>query len=122
MKPYGCVAWVALIALLALAGCSSTGSDLPVLLAKPEVSSYRLGPGDRLEIRVLAADELNGQYSVRSRRERRCPRARGPDPAQHLRTAHALNRPTGAVPGAPRNSANRADISKGSRPWHPQSA
>jgi protein involved in polysaccharide export with SLBB domain len=70
MKPYVCVAWVALIALLASAGCSSPGSDLPVLSAKPEVLSYRLGPRDRLEIRVLAAGELNGQYSVRSRRER----------------------------------------------------
>jgi len=47
--------------LLAFAGCSPS-SGLPVLAAKPE--AYRLGPGDRLQIRVLGADELNGQYSV----------------------------------------------------------
>jgi polysaccharide biosynthesis/export protein len=49
--------------LLAFSGCSP-GGDLPVLAAKPEISAYRLGPGDRLQIRVLGADELNGQYSV----------------------------------------------------------
>ena len=64
MKPYVSLAWVALIALLALAGCSSKSSDLPVLTAQPGVPSYRLGPGDRVEIRVLGADELSGRYSV----------------------------------------------------------
>jgi protein involved in polysaccharide export with SLBB domain len=64
MDPYARVVWVALIVLLPLAGCSSPGSDLPVLSAKPDVSSYHLGAGDRLEIRVLGADELNGRYSV----------------------------------------------------------
>jgi polysaccharide export outer membrane protein len=49
--------------LLAFAGCSAS-SGLPVLEAKPEISSYRLGPGDTLQIRVLGADELNGQYLV----------------------------------------------------------
>ena len=46
---------------MAFAGCSPS-SGLPVLAAKPE--AYRLGPGDTLQIRVLGADELNGQYSV----------------------------------------------------------
>ena len=46
------------------AACSP-GSDLPMLAAKPDVSSYHLGPGDRLEIKVLGADELTGQYSVK---------------------------------------------------------
>jgi polysaccharide export outer membrane protein len=64
MDPYARVVWVALIVLLPLAGCSSPGSDLPMLSAKSDVSPYHLGPGDRLEIRVLGADELNGQYSV----------------------------------------------------------
>jgi protein involved in polysaccharide export with SLBB domain len=64
MCPYVRIVWVALIALLPLASCSSPGSDLPMLSAKPDVSSYHLGPGDRLEVRVLGADELNGQYSV----------------------------------------------------------
>jgi polysaccharide biosynthesis/export protein len=64
MNPYIRIVWVALIALLPLAGCSSPGSDLPVLSSKPDVSSYHLGPGDRVEIKVLGADELAGQYSV----------------------------------------------------------
>jgi polysaccharide export outer membrane protein len=63
MKPYIRIVWVALIALFPLAGCSP-GSDLPELTAKPDVSAYHLGPGDRLEIKVLGADELAGQYSV----------------------------------------------------------
>src|SRR5262249_10867616 len=54
--------WAALIALC-LAGCSS-GGDLPELPAQANISSYHLGPGDRVEIKVLGAEELNGQYSV----------------------------------------------------------
>jgi polysaccharide biosynthesis/export protein len=49
--------------LLLLTGCSP-GRDLPQLPSTPDVSSYHLGPGDRLEIRALGADELTGQYSV----------------------------------------------------------
>lgn len=64
MASYARIVWMALIVLLPLAGCSSPGSDLPMLSAQPDVSSYHLGPGDRVEIRVLGADELNGQYSV----------------------------------------------------------
>jgi polysaccharide export outer membrane protein len=63
MKPYFRIVQVALLALLPVAGCSP-GSDLPMLTAKPDVSSYHLGPGDKLEIKVLGADELNGQYTV----------------------------------------------------------
>jgi polysaccharide export outer membrane protein len=64
MNPFVRVGWVAaLVALFLLVGCSP-GRDLPVLSAKPDVSSYHLGPGDRLDIKVLGADELNGQYSV----------------------------------------------------------
>jgi polysaccharide export outer membrane protein len=63
MNSYVRITWVTLIAFFPLAGCSP-GSDLPELGAKPNVSSYHLGPGDRLEIKVLGADELNGQYSV----------------------------------------------------------
>ena len=61
MHAYLRTIWVAL--LLAFAGCSAS-SGLPVLAAKPEISAYRVGPGDTLQIRVLGADELNGQYSV----------------------------------------------------------
>ena len=65
MNPYLCIVWVALITLVSLAGCSSD-SDLPILSAKPDVSSYHLGPGDRLEVRVLSADELSGQYLIQA--------------------------------------------------------
>jgi polysaccharide biosynthesis/export protein len=47
---------------LSLAACSP-GGDLPLLTA-PDASSYHLGAGDRVEIKVLGADELAGQYSV----------------------------------------------------------
>ena len=63
MDQYVYIFWVVLIALCPLAGCSS-GSDLPELPAQQNTSSYHLGPGDRVEIKVLGADELNGQYSV----------------------------------------------------------
>ena len=56
-------AFAVLTMLLWLAGCSP-GGDLPMLPPTPEVSSYHLGPGDRIEIKVLGADELAGQYSV----------------------------------------------------------
>jgi protein involved in polysaccharide export with SLBB domain len=62
MNPYLPIAWVALIALFAVAGCSP-GSGLPEIAANPNVSNH-LGPGDSLLIRVLGADELNGQYTV----------------------------------------------------------
>jgi len=63
MNPFIRIAWVPLMALFLLDACSP-GSNLPELAVKPDVSAYHLGPGDRLEIRVLGADELNGQYSV----------------------------------------------------------
>jgi protein involved in polysaccharide export with SLBB domain len=62
MNPYLRIAWVALITLFAVAGCSP-GSGLPEIAANPDVP-YHLGPGDNLLIRVLGADELNGQYTV----------------------------------------------------------
>src|SRR5260370_7731146 len=63
MKPFIRIAWVALMALFSLDACSP-GSNLPELAVKPDVSAYHLGPGARLEIRVLGADELTGQYSL----------------------------------------------------------
>jgi polysaccharide export outer membrane protein len=53
----------ALVVGCALAGCSQ-GSDLPTLPAKPDTSTYHLGPGERLGIKVLGADELAGEYLV----------------------------------------------------------
>lgn len=59
------VAFAAMAILLPLAGCSSPGSDLPPVPPPTNLSSsYRLGAGDRLDIRVLGANELNGTYDV----------------------------------------------------------
>ena len=54
--------WVILAAVFLLVGCSR--SDLPTLPAKPDISAYDLGAGDRLGIKVLGADELAGEYLV----------------------------------------------------------
>src|SRR6266446_3927428 len=64
MLPFLRMLSVALMILFAPAGCSSPGSDLPTLAPKQAASSYHLGPGDRLEIKVLGADELASQYTV----------------------------------------------------------
>jgi polysaccharide export outer membrane protein len=56
--------WAAFTILLPFAGCSSPGSDLPMLSPTPDLSSYHLGSGDRLDIKVLGADELAGQYTI----------------------------------------------------------
>jgi polysaccharide export outer membrane protein len=51
--------------LLPLAACSSQGSDLPLLeTAKTDEANYRLGPGDKLHIQVLGAEDLTGDYVV----------------------------------------------------------
>src|SRR5215831_2305066 len=63
MDPYLRIVWIALIALIALLPVTGCSPDLPKLAGNPDVS-YHLGPGDSLGIRVLGADELNGQYSV----------------------------------------------------------
>ena len=63
MNPCTRVLLGALLAFNPLVGCSP-GSDLPELSATSNVSAYHLGPGDRVVIRVLGADELNGEYSV----------------------------------------------------------
>jgi polysaccharide biosynthesis/export protein len=54
----------ALTLLPLLAGCASPGSDLPPVPPRQNLSSYRLGPGDTLDIKVLGATELNGRYIV----------------------------------------------------------
>src|SRR6266481_8946481 len=64
MLPFLRMLSVALMILFAPAGCSSPGSDLPTLAPKQAASSYHLGPGDRLETKVLGGDELASQYSV----------------------------------------------------------
>jgi polysaccharide export outer membrane protein len=56
-------ALAAVTILLPLAGCSP-GSDLPPVPPAQNLSSYRLGSGDELDIKVLGATELNGRYIV----------------------------------------------------------
>jgi polysaccharide biosynthesis/export protein len=56
----------ALMIMLPLAACSSEGSGLPVLgpAAKTDEANYKLGPGDKLHIAVVGADDLTGDYAV----------------------------------------------------------
>ena len=61
MTPFLRLVWLMLI-LSPVIGCSP-GRNLPVLASKPDVP-YHFGPGDRIELRVLGATELNGVYSV----------------------------------------------------------
>jgi polysaccharide biosynthesis/export protein len=63
MRPCARFVWVVLISIWSLAGCSP-GRNLPELPSAPANRAYHLGPGDRLDIKVLGADELNGQYTV----------------------------------------------------------
>lgn len=54
----------ALTVTLPLAACAS-GSGLPMLpTTHTDEASYRLGPGDKLRIDVLGAEDLSGEYSV----------------------------------------------------------
>jgi protein involved in polysaccharide export with SLBB domain len=59
-----CIAVAALTIALPLAGCSS-GSNLPPLeTSKTDDTNYRLGPGDKLHVQVLGAEDLTGDYAV----------------------------------------------------------
>ena len=59
------MALAALAVILPLSSCSSGGSSLPLLEAtKTDDSNYRLGPGDKLHIQVLGAEDLTGDYAV----------------------------------------------------------
>jgi polysaccharide export outer membrane protein len=50
--------------VLPLVACSS-GSSLPQLeTAKTDDTNYRLGPGDKLHVQVLGAEDLTGDYAV----------------------------------------------------------
>jgi len=57
------MALVALAVILPLSSCGS--SNLPMLeTTKTDDSNYRLGPGDKLHIQVLGAEDLTGDYAV----------------------------------------------------------
>jgi polysaccharide biosynthesis/export protein len=59
------MAFAALTVILPLSACSSSGSSLPLLeSAKTDDANYRLGPGDKLHIQVLGAEDLTGDYAV----------------------------------------------------------
>jgi polysaccharide biosynthesis/export protein len=65
MRSTICRVLAVLAIILPLAACSSQGSGLPLLeAAKSDESSYRLGPGDKLHIQVLGAEDLTGDYVV----------------------------------------------------------
>ena len=57
------IIWAAPLVAMIFGGCAR---DLPELPPKPDVSTYHLGPGDRLGIKVLGADELAGEYLVQN--------------------------------------------------------
>jgi polysaccharide biosynthesis/export protein len=57
-------ALMALALAFPLAACSS-GSNLTPISANPnELSTYTLGPGDQLSIKVVGADDIAGDYPV----------------------------------------------------------
>ena len=64
MNRYVRIVWAGLMISLMFVACCSPGSDLPPLPPTPNIPSYQLGPGDRLAVRVLGADELSGEYTV----------------------------------------------------------
>lgn len=65
MRPTIRMILILMAIMLPLAACSSAGSGLPLLQAsKTDESTYRLGPGDKLHITVLGADDLTGDYIV----------------------------------------------------------
>lgn len=55
---------IALTLILQLSTCSAPGSNLPMLPPSPTTASYHLGQGDQIDVKVLGADELKGQYTV----------------------------------------------------------
>lgn len=55
---------MALAAGMALVACSA-GSGLPMLPATADTdAAYRLGPGDQLNIKVVGAEDITGEYPV----------------------------------------------------------
>ena len=50
--------------VLPLVACSSGSSLPPLETSKTDDTNYRLGPGDKLHIQVLGAEDLTGDYAV----------------------------------------------------------
>jgi polysaccharide export outer membrane protein len=64
--PFTIRRFLAILALvIPLAACSSQGADLPVIQAsKTDDANYRLGPGDKVHVSVVGAEDLTGDYAV----------------------------------------------------------
>jgi polysaccharide export outer membrane protein len=59
------IALAAFAIMLPLVSCGGPGSGLPPLEpAVADEANYRLGPGDKLHVQVLGADDLNGDFLV----------------------------------------------------------
>jgi protein involved in polysaccharide export with SLBB domain len=58
--------FLAVLALVVpLAACSSQGANLPVVEpSKTDDTNYRLGPGDKVHVAVVGAEDLTGDYAV----------------------------------------------------------
>jgi polysaccharide biosynthesis/export protein len=54
----------ALALALPMAACSGSGSLPPISSNPNQLSTYTLGPGDQLSIKVVGADDLTGDYPV----------------------------------------------------------
>jgi hypothetical protein len=68
MNPYVRIVWVALI-MLAIGRLLVSGSDLPVLSSKPDVSSYHLGPeiGSKSRCSAPMSWPVNTQFKTTER-------------------------------------------------------
>jgi len=67
MRLRGFIRFAAALILLSagLSGCASKGADLPMLETDRSVDAdYRLGPGDKLNVTVLGAQDLSGEFTV----------------------------------------------------------
>jgi polysaccharide export outer membrane protein len=64
--PFAMRKFLAILAFVVpLAACSSQGANLPVVEPSTAAdANYRLGPGDKLHISVVGADDLTGDYAV----------------------------------------------------------
>lgn len=55
------------LALLTLAaGCQSQGVDMAVESGKGQLAAYRLGPGDKVAIKVFSQPDMSGEFEIGS--------------------------------------------------------
>lgn len=58
------MAFLAVISVIALAGCSNTPLGPLAPASIPELTDYRMGSGDRIKVTVFDSPELSGEYTV----------------------------------------------------------